>query len=104
MNKLLQIILLSILSIYVLSQTVCGDAMSTINEDTCRILPTNIDYTHCCYVELNGAGQCRQLNDDQYENIKRYKEYLENTNDNVKIKCSGEFLTYSLFALLALLF
>ena len=67
--------------------------------------PTTENYTHCCYVEMNGGGKCRQLSDDQYENVKRYKDFLKSQgNTDIKIKCAGEFLAYSLFALLALLF
>ena len=54
---------------------------------------------------MNGGGKCRQLSDDQYENVKRYKDFLKSQgNTDIKIKCSGEFLAYSLFAFLVFLF
>ena len=105
MKAYLQIALLAIFIIGINGQvTVCEDVNGD-DEDVCRMYPTEEDYTHCCYVELSGNGKCRQLNDDQYENVKRYKDFLKSQgNTDVKIKCAGEFLTFSLFALLAFLF
>ena len=103
MRKLFGLILLTVSYVYVQLQVICNETSSP-SEEYCRILPTYMDFTHCCYAELDSGARCLQLTDDEYENIKRYKEFLKNTNSNVKIKCSGEFLTYSLFALLALLF
>ena len=109
MNKVFQIVLLAILLITIKSEfDICEEARNNdISEDLCRIRTTQVDYTHCCYVELNGNASCRQISDDAYENIKRYKEYLKNTYDDVKIKCSSEFKSlalFSLFSLIALLF
>ena len=104
MKKIFGILLLAVSYIYVKSQTICSSQISNPSEDNCRILATENDYTHCCYVELDSAAQCRQITDDQYENIKRYKDTLKRTYSSVKIECSGEFLTYSLFVILALLF
>ena len=71
----------------------------------CRIRTTNEDYTHCCYFksDSNDGGKCMELTDDQYENIKKFKNYLKNSDAGIKIRCSSEYLAYSLFALLALL-
>ena len=89
MKKLFRIILLTVSYVYVHLQLACNETTSP-SEEYCRILPTYKDYTHCCY--------------DEYENVKRYKDVLKTIlGNNVKIKCSGEFLTYSLFAILALL-
>ena len=103
MRKLFGLILLTVSYVYVQLQVLCNETSSP-SEDYCRILPTYMDYTHCCYVEADSTNQCRQLTDDQYENIKRYKDTLKRTYSSVKIECSGESLTYSLFVTLALLF
>ena len=103
MRKLFGLILLTVSYVYVQLQVLCNET-TTPSEDYCRILPTYMDFTHCCYFEIDRGAQCRQLTDDQYENIKRYEESMKRRyGNNVKIKCSGEFLTYSLFAILALL-
>ena len=105
MKAFLQIALLAIFIIEINGQVTACTEVTQPSEDVCRMYPTEINYTHCCYVEMNGGGQCRQLNDDQYENVKRYKDFLKSQgNTDVKIKCAGEFLTFSLFALLAFLF
>ena len=76
--------------------------------DYCRVLSTSVDKTHCCYVketdsEGNKNYSCREISDDAYENIKRYKKFMKNTRSKFKIKCGSEYLSYSLLALLALL-
>ncbi len=114
MNKALQIVLLAISIIAIKSEfSECPTIVNFTNvknsdkDDYCRIYTTTTDKTHCCYFRYtNGSNRyetCRQISDDAYENIKRYKDFLKNTYSDVKIKCSSEFLTYSLFALLALL-
>ena len=111
MKAYLQIILLAIFIIGINGVDVCGDFSPTNpDEDYCRMFPTPVNYTHCCYfksdTQTDTIEGCQPITDDQYENIKRFKNYMkQNFNyDDFKIKCSGEFLTYSLFALLALLF
>ena len=105
MKAYLQIALLAIFIIGINGQVTVCEEVNGDDEDVCRMYPTQENYTHCCYVELSGNGKCRQLNDDQYENVKRYKDFLKSQGKtDVKIKCAGEFLTYSLLALLALLF
>ena len=81
-----------------------SNSIPKADEDVCRMYPTPENYSHCCYFESDTYTGCWPLSDDQYENVKRYKNYMKQTYSNLKIKCSGEFLTYSLFALLALLF
>ena len=105
MKAYLQIALLAIFIIGINGDiTLCEDVNGD-DDDICRMYPTETDYTHCCYVEMNGSAKCRQLTDDEYENIKRYKNYLKSQgNTDIKIKCSGELLTYSLLVLLALIF
>ena len=105
MKAFLQIALLAIFIIEINGQVTACEEVTQGDEDVCRMYPTEVDYTHCCYVEMDDGSSCRQLNDDQYENVKRYKDYLKSQgHSGVKIKCAGEFLTYSLLALLALLF
>ena len=73
--------------------------------DYCRILSTSLDKTHCCYIEDDNGAYCGEISDDAYENIKRFKKFKKNTfTEHYKIKCSSEYLSYSLLALLALLF
>ena len=107
MKAYLQIALLDIFIIGINSVDVCGQFTPTNpDEDYCRMYPTPVNYTHCCYFKSDTLEGCQPITDDQYENIKRFKKYMKQYPDyaNLKIKCSGEFLTYSLFALLALLF
>ena len=109
MKKAFQIVMLAILLITIKSGfDKCQDARKDeIDEDLCRLRTTDQDYTHCCYMELDGTGYCKQITDDAYDNIKRYKDYLKNTYNKVKIKCSSEFKSltlFSLFSLIALIF
>ena len=114
MNKTLQIILFTLCIYYINGEfSRCSEISSfpetvTEKEDRinyCRIRTTNEDYTHCCYFksDSNDGGKCMELTDDQYENIKKFKNYLKNSDAGIKIRCSSEYLAYSLFALLALL-
>ena len=105
MKAFLQIALLAIFIIGINGVEVCNDVPGT-DDDECRIYPTHMNYSHCCYVNKDGEEGCMQITDDQYENIKRFKSYYKQGYglSSFKIKCSGEFLTYSLFALLAFLF
>ena len=111
MNKAFLIILVSLSIIAVNSEFhLCNDFSFDQNadkddlEDYCRILSTTTDKTHCCYVEENDNHYCREISDDAYENIKRFKQFKKNTFDKYKIRCSSEYLSYSILALLALLF
>ena len=114
MNKALQIVLFALSIIAIKSEfSECPTDVNFTNvkdsdkDDYCRIYTTTTDKTHCCYFRYtNGSTQyetCRQISDDAYENIKRYKDYLKNYYSDIKIKCRSEFLAYSLLALLALL-
>ena len=113
MKKQLLIIVL-ILSIvdYIHSEFVGCDSFSlpanastSDKVNTCKFLTTSTDKTHCCYfISANYTeGRCLEMTDDQYENIKRFKTYLKNQDKDIKIKCSSEILTFSLFALFAFL-
>ena len=105
MKTYLQIALLAIFIIGINGDVTLCESVNADDEDVCRLYPTEENYTHCCYVEMNGGGKCLQISDDQYENVNRYKDFLKSQgNTDIKIKCAGEFLAYSLFALLALLF
>ena len=112
MNKLLQIILFALCIYYINGEfSVCKDITSfpdqvTDKEDRinyCRIRTTTTDKTHCCYYSDSTSEYCMEITDDQFENIKKFKNYLKNNHDDVHIRCSSEYLTYSLFAILALL-
>ena len=104
MNKAFQFILLAILFIAIKSDfDYCERGnTSSVDSDYCRILSTGQNHTHCCYMESTRYTGCKQLTDDEYENIKRYVKFLKNTNDKVKIKCSGEFKSLTLFSLVSL--
>ena len=114
MDKTFFVVLLAIIFISIKSEfDLCSDIKSFpegVNsegdkEDYCMIFSTDGDNTHCCYFRTKELGEmCKQITDDAYENIKRYKVYLKNTYTNVKIKCASGHLTFSVFALLALLF
>ena len=105
MKVFLQIALLAIFIIGINSVSVCNDVAGK-EDDECRIYPTTMNYTHCCYYQTNNGEGCMQITDDQYENIKRFKSFYKQDKglSSFKIKCSGEFLAYSLFALLVFLF
>ena len=105
MKAYLKIALLVIFIIGINGDVTLCENVKGEDEDTCILYPTSENYTHCCYVELNDDKRCRQLSDDQYENVKRYKDFLKSQGyTDIKIKCVGEFLTYSLLVLLALMF
>ena len=114
MDKTFFVVLLAIIFISIKSEF---DLCSTITsfpegvnsegdkEDYCMIFSTGEDNTHCCYFRSDNLGEmCKEITDDAYENIKRYKDFLKNTDANIKIKCASGYLTFSVFALLALLF
>ena len=114
MNKAFLIILIALTFIAVNSEFhLCSDfnfsnlvdgTDTDDKEDYCRILSTSKDKTHCCYFRDDEKEGCIEISDDAYENIKRYKQYKKNQSNSFKIKCAGEYLSYSIFALLALLF
>ena len=110
MNKLLLFGLLALL-INSVAPLECGDwdkvvTLDDLDEDHCAMLTPASGYTHCCLFEIGGNKVgCRGVTDDEYENIGRYKKYLEDRdNTDYDIDCSSKFVTFSLFALLALLF
>ena len=79
-------------------------ANEELDEDVCILLGTSGDKTHCCYIEGEFISQCIAINDDEYENIVRFKKYLrDGLGDNdINIKCSSKFVSFSLLAALAL--
>ena len=76
-----------------------------LDEDHCAMLSPETG-THCCLFEVNDAVRCDEITDDEYENIGRYIDYLEDHlgYGDVDIDCSSKFISLSLFAILALLF
>ena len=75
------------------------------DEDVCSLLGTSGDKTHCCYIEGDTVfPRCIAINDDEYENIVRFKKYLRDGlgDDDIDIKCSSKFVSFSLLAALAL--
>ena len=113
MKKAFLLILLALTIIAVKSEfhlcneysfTNLGDDKDVL-EDYCRILSTSQDKTHCCLVQIEDTYACKEISDDAYENIERYKKYMKTNNNysKFKIKCSSQYLHYSVFALLALL-
>ena len=94
--------LVLILIIYeVGTQTLCERANGA-SEDDCRFYPTNMNYTHCCYVPEDDETPCWELSDDEYENIKRFKSFSKQyyEMDKLSIKCSNQTLTISLLCLI----
>ena len=77
-----------------------------LEEDYCSFLKTSGDFTHCCLFEFSNNAQCYQITDDQYENIGRFKKYIrdQSGDDDLGIECSSRFISFSLLAVLALLF
>ena len=107
MKAYLQIILFAIFIIGINGVDVCNKDIPNPDEDVCRMYATQNDNTHCCYFEADNQDYtgCTEITDDEYENIKRFKSFYKQYYNlsSLKIKCSGKFLTYSFFALLALL-
>ncbi len=84
-------------------------AEEDIDGDICKLFKTDKDYTHCCYIKDSKTEfnkHCVQIKDDYYENIKNFKKYVrdENEDGDLEIDCSSKFVSISLFAVLALLF
>ena len=81
-------------------------AHEDLDEDVCILLGTSGDKTHCCYIEGDTVfPRCIAINDDEYENIVRFKKYLRDglDDDDIDIKFSSKFVSFSLLAALALL-
>ena len=108
MNKTLRIIIVALAIISIKCEfELCHNHNYTgeNDEDECIYLTTGTNYTHCCLLEADElSSRCYQITDDEYENIKDFKNYLKNTYSNVKIKCSADFLSFALLALLIILF
>ena len=84
-------------------------ARGDFGEDVCILFETTGDITHCCYVtgSTNSSinDNCIGLTDDQHENIKYLVKYYKDHYDpNIEIKCKSEYISISLFSILALLF
>ena len=77
-----------------------------LEEDYCSFLGPGPGYAHCCLFEFSNGAACYQITDDQYENIGRFKKYLrdQGNDDDLGIECSSRFISFSLLAVLALLF
>ena len=110
MNKLILFGLLALLinSVFSLSCEKWKDlnvSNDDLDEDHCAMLSPESG-THCCLFEVNDAVRCDEITDDEYENIGRYIDDLEDRlgYGDVDIDCSSKFISLSLFAILALLF
>ena len=91
---------------------ICGESLESlvnkedIDEDVCKNLRPEGDKTHCCYISKGKSeNTCMPITDDEYENIKRFKKWYRDYNDDqdFKIKCSSQFVSFSLLAALAFL-
>ena len=110
MNKLILFGLLAVLINFAFSLS-CGNwdklnvSRDDLDEDHCAMLSPESG-THCCLWEINDAVSCGEITDDQYENIGRYIDDLEDRlgYGDVDIDCSSKFISLFLFAILALLF
>ena len=108
MNKLILLALLA-LCINVINGADCakGNGIGGDNEDTCALLKLSGDKTHCCFIDSKNTtiSGCQPLTDDQYENIKRYKDYLrtQSNDEDLGIECSSKFISLGFLAIFALL-
>ena len=72
------------------------------------LVPSGEGMTHCCLYKIDGNPvDCREISDDEYENIGRYIKYSEDQRSDdldIDIDCSSKFISFSLFAVFALLF
>ena len=110
MNKLilfglLAVLINSVFSLACRSWDKLNVSLDDLDEDHCAMLSPESG-THCCLWEINDAVSCHGITDDEYENIGRYIDYLEDYKGygDVDIDCSSKFISLSLFAILALLF
>ena len=110
MNKLilfglLAVLINSVFSLACRSWDKLNVSLDDLDEDHCAMLSPESG-THCCLFEVNDAVRCDEITDDEYENIGRYIDYLEDHvgYEDVDIDCSSKFISLSLFAILALLF
>ena len=79
--------------------------IAEIDEDVCMMLIPGDDNTHCCFVTNSKHGDgCMPINDDEFENIVRFKKCQRDNDDDPEfsIKCSSGFISFSLLAALAL--
>ena len=111
MNKIFAIILLVLLvNIYDVNTASCNK-QEVSDPELCYYMKLSGTETHCCAVEYaEDKYRCEGLTDDQYENIKRYKDYRRNNvvdnlplYDDLGIDCSSEFVSFSILALIAFL-
>ena len=105
MNKLILLALLA-LCINVINGATCGQTDYKDGDD-CSLLQLTGEDTHCCYIDSEASGypKCEGLTDDQYENIKKYKDYLRTKlgDDDLGIDCSSKYMSLEIFAIFALL-
>ena len=106
MNKIiLFIIIVLCINIFYVKAQECSGRVD--DEEKCFYKKTQGSYTHCCYFEPSDEnGYCKEITDDQYENIKKYKDYMRTVekDEDLEIDCSSGFLTFSVLSLIALLF
>ena len=103
MKKVFTVLVL-ILIIYEDKAQVLCESSNGSSEDDCWLRVTNVDYTHCCYVPEDDETTCWELSDDEYENIKRFKDYSKQLYEmtDLSIKCSNQVLTISSVCLISL--
>ena len=107
MNKLILLALLA-LCINVINGATCNSDSGYTDGDDCSLLQLTGEYTHCCFIEsevnatING---CHGLTDDQYENIKKFKDYLrvQSNDEDLGIDCSSKYMNLGFLAIFALL-
>ena len=106
MNKLILLALLA-LCINVINGATCNSDSGYTDGDDCSLLQLTGEYTHCCYIDSESSSYagCRGLTDDQYENIKKYKDYLrtQSGDDDLGIECSSKYMNLGFLAIFALL-
>ena len=97
-------LLLILIICEVRTQTLC-ESSDGESEDDCIYRSTSTDATHCCYVPEDDEVTCWELTDNEYDNIKRFKDYSKQLYgmDSLTIKCSNQALTISLLCLISLL-
>ena len=106
MRNILVLLLSIVLVMESNSQKTCEEYgfVSYADEDFCRFLPLPNNSAHCCYVPEDTDTSCWALTDDEYENIKKAKDYFEYTYgiEDMTIECSAKIIYSSLFILFSL--
>ena len=91
MNKLIIFGLLALFLNSINGEYTCSDYLTVYGsanledlegEDCAMLTPTGEGMTHCCLFEIADEIYCKEVSDDQYENMGRFVKYTEDEKTN----------------------